>query len=204
VIGAVCIVAAFLLGSLPIGLLVARLFYRTDLRKEGSGNIGAANALRTLGRGAGALVLVLDAAKGFAAALLAQRFGGETLAFVAAFAAIVGHCYSPWLKFKGGKGVATELGALFALSWPSALIFMAVWGLVVKGTRYASVGSLAATITSFLPLWLFLGWQGAIYGVAVALLIAWRHRENLVRLRDGRENRLIGASSSASNPSGLQ
>lgn len=203
-IGAACIVVAFLIGSLPIGLIATYLFYRTDLRRAGSGNIGAANALRTLGRPAGAVVLVLDALKGLVAVVIAQNFADETVAFAAGFAAIVGHCYSPWLRFKGGKGVATELGALFALSWPSALIFMAVWGIVVKGTRYASVGSLVASSTSFLPLWFFFGWHGAIYGIAVALLIVWRHRENLVRLRDGRENRLIGASPSASNPSGLQ
>ena len=103
------------MGSLPIGLIVAKLFYGTDIRSEGSGNIGAANMLRTLGRRAGALVLVLDALKGFVPTICALYLGGLAIALVAGFAAVVGHCYSPWMQFKGGKGVATALGVLFAL-----------------------------------------------------------------------------------------
>jgi len=206
---AAAIVLAFAFGSIPVGVIVAKVFFGTDLRKQGSGNIGAANALRTLGRGAGATILVLDALKGFIPTLIALRLGGPTLGLIAGFAAILGHCYSPALKFKGGKGVATELGVLFALSWQAGLIFMAVWLVTGLGSGYASVGSLVASALSIVPLWFFLGTPGAIYGGAVALFIAWRHRENLQRLVEGRENKLQlpgrsrGASSSASNPGGL-
>ena len=194
------VVFGFLLGSVPAGVLVSSLFFRKDLRAAGSGNIGAANAMRTLGRGAGAAVLLLDAAKGFIPTIVAHSVAGLPLALAAGFAAIVGHCYSPWLRFKGGKGVATELGVLFALSWQAALIFMGIWGLVVAAAGYASVGSLSASLLSALTLWVFVDVRAAIYGACAALLIVWRHRENLQRLREGRENRLIGASSSASNP----
>lgn len=206
---AAAVVLGFVLGSIPVGVIVARLFFATDLRTAGSGNIGAANALRTLGRGAGATILILDALKGFAPALVALKLGGPVLGLATGLAAIVGHCYSPALKFKGGKGVATELGVLFALSWQTGLCFMAFWLVCGLGTRYASVGSLAASTLSIFALWFFLGTPGAIYGLAVALLIAWRHRENLQRLFEGRENKLKlpgrsrGASTSASNPGGL-
>ncbi|MBV8353779.1 MAG: glycerol-3-phosphate acyltransferase, partial [Candidatus Eremiobacteraeota bacterium] len=158
------VVFGFLLGSLPTGLLVARVFFATDIRAAGSGNIGAANALRTLGRGAGALVLVVDALKGFIPALVGLEFSSVTLAAAAAFAAIVGHCYSPWLRGRGGKGVATALGALFALCWPAALAFIAVWIPIVAASGYASLGSLTATALAAVPLWFFLGARGAIYG----------------------------------------
>jgi len=197
------VVLALLLGSLPMGVIVAKIFYRKDIRKEGSGNIGAANAMRTLGRGAGALVLLLDALKGFAAAYVAQDVAGLPLALIAGLAAILGHCYSPWLRFKGGKGVATELGVLFALSWPAGLIFVGVWGAVVLSCGYASVGSLLATLSSVATLWLFVNGWAALYATLVTALIFWRHRENVDRLVRGRENRLIGASGSASNPGGL-
>jgi len=197
------VAVAFLLGSLPMGVAIAKLFYRRDIRKEGSGNVGAANAMRTLGRGAGALVLLLDALKGFAAAFLAQDVGGLPLALIAGCAAILGHCYSPWLRFKGGKGVATELGVLFALSWPAGLVFAGVWGAVVLACGFASVGSLLASLSSIATLWLFVNGWAALYGALVTALIFWRHRENVQRLARGRENRLIGPSGSASNPGGL-
>lgn len=197
------VVLAFLLGSLPMGVLVARLFFRTDIRKEGSGNIGAANAMRTLGRGAGALVLLLDALKGFGATFLAQDVGGLPLALIAGWAAMLGHCYSPWLRFKGGKGVATELGVLFALSWPAALVFVGVWAAVVLACGFASVGSLLASLSSIATLWLFVNGWAALYALLATVLVFWRHRENVERLLHGRENRLIGASRSASNPGGL-
>lgn len=196
------LVLAFLLGSLPFGLIVARVLFKTDIRSQGSGNIGAANAARTLGRGAGALVLGLDALKGFVPTILAQYVGGLPLALFAGFLAIIGHCYSPWMRFRGGKGVATELGVLFGLAWQAALIFIGVWILAVLATGFASVGSLLASLASIGALWLFLDVRAAIYGACVVCVIAWRHRENIVRLFEGRENRLIGASRSASNPGG--
>jgi glycerol-3-phosphate acyltransferase PlsY len=202
-IGPGIVILAFAIGSLPFGLLVSRLFYRKDISKEGSGNIGAANVLRTLGRPAGILVLLLDAAKGFGPTYLAQDVGSLGLALAAGLAAIVGHCYSPWLRGKGGKGVATELGALFALAWPTGIVFVGVWSVIVVACGYASVGSLVASLSSIPTLWLFDGGWAALYATVVVALIAWRHRENVRRLRAGRENRLIGASRSASNPGGL-
>jgi glycerol-3-phosphate acyltransferase PlsY len=196
------VILAFLLGSLPFGLIVARVFFKTDIRAQGSGNIGAANAARTLGKSAGALVLILDALKGFAPTVLAQDVGGISLALVAGFAAIVGHCYSPWMRFRGGKGVATELGVLFGLAWQAALIFIGVWIVAVLATGFASVGSLLASISTIGSLWLFLDVRAAIYAACVVAIIAWRHRGNIRRLFEGRENRLIGASRSASNPGG--
>lgn len=198
------VVLAFLIGSLPFGLFVSRLFYRTDISKEGSGNIGAANVLRTLGRPAGILVLLLDAAKGFGPTYFANDRVGLGLALLAGLSAILGHCYSPWLRWKGGKGVATELGVLFALAWPAGVVFVGVWSVIVIACGYASVGSLVASLSSIPTLWLFDGVWAGLYGVVVCALIVWRHRENLRRLRAGRENRLIGASRSASNPGGLK
>ncbi len=197
------VILAFVAGALPFGLLVSRLFYHTDISKEGSGNIGAANVLRTLGRPAGALVLLLDAAKGFGPTFLAMDRVGIGLALAAGFAAIAGHCYSPFLRGKGGKGVATELGVLFALAWPAGAVFVGVWIVTVIACGYASVGSLVASLSSIATLWLFGGGWAALYAAVVVALIAWRHRENLRRLRTGRENRLIGPSRSASNPGGL-
>lgn len=196
------IVLAFFFGSLPFGVLVARVFFKTDIRAQGSGNIGAANAARTLGKGAGALVLVLDALKGFVPTILAQYVGGLPLALVAGFAAIAGHCYSPFMRFRGGKGVATELGVLFGLAWQAALIFIGVWILAVVATGFASVGSLLASLSTIATLWLFLDSRAALYAACATAVIAWRHRENIQRLFYGRENRLIGASRSASNPGG--
>ena len=198
------VVLAFLIGSLPFGLFVSRLFYRKDISKEGSGNIGAANVLRTLGRPAGILVLLLDAAKGFGPTYFANDRVGIGLALFVGLAAILGHCYSPWLRWKGGKGVATELGVLFALAWPAGVVFVGVWSVIVIACGYASVGSLVASLSSIPTLWLFDGGWAALYAVIVCALIAWRHRENVQRLRAGRENRLIGASRSASNPGGLK
>jgi glycerol-3-phosphate acyltransferase PlsY len=200
---AVLVAVAFLLGSLPMGVIVAKLFYGTDIRAAGSGNIGAANALRTLGRGAGAVVLVLDALKGFLPAVGAQYVGGPTPALLAGFAAVAGHCCSPWLGFRGGKGVATALGALFGIAWQAALIFAAIWILAVGVTGYASVGSLLACLASIAALGFFLDWRAALYGACVAAVVVWRHRDNIRRLRAGCENRLIGPGRSASNPGGL-
>lgn len=189
-------VLAFLFGSIPFGLVVGRAFFRTDIRASGSGNIGAANALRAYGRGGALAVLLLDALKGFVPAAVpfgVAALGGGAPAAVAAaagFTALLGHCYSPWLGFRGGKGVATHLGVLFALAWPVGVAFIAVWAVAALSTAYSSVGSLTATVLSIAGLWLVLGPMGLAYGVAAAAVIVWRHRENLARLRDGSENRM--------------
>jgi glycerol-3-phosphate acyltransferase PlsY len=184
------VVVAFFVGAIPFGVVVSRLFYGTDLRASGSGNIGAANALRTLGKRGAAAVLVLDALKGYLPALAAWGFGGPLAAVIAAFAAMLGHCYSPFLGGKGGKGVATLFGTLFALWWPAAVAFALVWIAAVAATGYSSVGSMLGTIASAAALWYGLGWEGLWYGLAAVVLIVYKHRGNLVRLRSGTENRL--------------
>lgn len=187
---AISVVVAFAVGSVPFGVLISRAFYGTDIREAGSGNIGAANALRTLGRRGGVVVLALDALKGFAPVLAAGALGGPLAASAAALAAVVGHCWSPFLGFKGGKGVATAFGALFALWWPAGLAFVVVWIAAVVATGYASVGSMLASIAMAPVLWFGLGPIGLAYGILSAILIVIRHRENLERLRRGTENRL--------------
>ncbi len=184
-------VAGFLIGSIPFGVFVGRM-YGVDIRAKGSGNIGAANALRTLGKGAGAAVLVLDALKGAAGVALGAHLGDDRwLPALGGFAAVCGHCYSPWLGWRGGKGVATSLGAIFALAWPAGFVFVLIWIVAVVATGYASVGSLAASILVALALWRFAALPAFAYGIAAALVIVLAHRENIARLRSGNENRVF-------------
>lgn len=181
-------IAAFLIGSIPFGYLVARFAYRTDLRKHGSGNIGAMNALRTLGTKGAVAVLLLDAAKGVISVAIALHFS-EELASIAGACAVLGHCFSPWLGWKGGKGVATAFGAIFALCWPAGLVCVVAWllgALVV--TRYSSVGSILAMIVAPFALYGFTRSPSeALFGAFVVVLIVWTHRENIARLRQGTE-----------------
>jgi glycerol-3-phosphate acyltransferase PlsY len=179
--------AAFVIGSIPFGYLIGLWFYRTDLRDQGSGNIGAMNALRTLGKGGGAAVLILDALKGFVPVFVAMRFSESTGA-IAAAAAVLGHCYSPWLRWRGGKGVATSFGAIFALSWPAGLAAVGGWVVGALLTRYSSIGSLLGSAVAPIALWFFTrSVAETVYGVLAAIFIAYTHRENLVRLRAGSE-----------------
>jgi glycerol-3-phosphate acyltransferase PlsY len=182
------IAGGFAIGSIPFGVIVGRLFFHTDIRASGSGNIGAANALRTFGRMGGAAVLVFDVLKGFGPTAFALRVD-PLAAVVCATAAILGHCFSPWLGFRGGKGVATMLGALIALSWEAALVAVAIWLAAIRLTRYSSVASLAACASAPLALWFITRNPGeTLFGVAAALFIVWTHRENIERLRGGREH----------------
>ncbi|MEA2721426.1 MAG: acyl phosphate:glycerol-3-phosphate acyltransferase [Candidatus Eremiobacteraeota bacterium] len=189
-ISVAAVVVAFAVGSIPFGVLVSRAFYGTDIRNAGSGNIGAANALRTLGKRGAIAVLALDALKGFAPALAAGALGGPVPAALAAFASVAGHCWSPFLGFKGGKGVATFLGATIALWWPAGIAFGIVWVAVVLACGYASAGSMLASLAMAPVLWFGLGRIGLVYGLVSAVLIIYRHGENLNRLRHGTENRL--------------
>ncbi|MEA2689025.1 MAG: acyl phosphate:glycerol-3-phosphate acyltransferase [Candidatus Eremiobacteraeota bacterium] len=189
-ISVAAVVVAFAVGSIPFGVLVSRAFYGTDIRNAGSGNIGAANALRTLGKRGAIAVLALDALKGFAPALAAGALGGPVPAALAAFASVAGHCWSPFLGFKGGTGVATFLGATIALWWPAGIAFGIVWVAVVLACGYASAGSMLASLAMAPVLWFGLGRIGLVYGLVSAVLIIYRHGENLDRLRHGTENRL--------------
>jgi len=181
---------SFLIGSIPFGYLIGRFAYRTDLRRHGSGNIGAMNALRTLGTKGAIAVLLLDAAKGVAPVLIAMPVGhAGGLAAVAAACAVLGHCFSPWLSWRGGKGVATAFGAVFALAWPAGLTMVTVWilGALVL-TRYSSVGSMAACVAAPFALYFFTGsLPEALFGVFIACFIPWTHRENIARLQAGTE-----------------
>jgi len=206
---------AFVVGSIPFGLLVGRAFFKTDIRAGGSGNIGAANALRTLGRSAGLAVLVLDALKGVVAVVVAWQLllrvplylaaygarieidaaSGPIFALVplAGIAAVLGHCYTPWLRFRGGKGVATFLGATIALAPASGLAFVAVWLAIVIATGFASLGSMLGALAAGIVLiatGVRYGDSGIVFVVLSVLTIVWKHRENLGRLRAGTENRL--------------
>lgn len=179
------------LGSIPFGLLLARVLNLGDLRQIGSGNIGATNVLRTGSKGAAALTLLLDAAKG-AVALLAARWatGAEDAAQVAGLAAMFGHCYPIWLRFKGGKGVATFLGVLMALSWPVGVGACVAWLIGAAISRISSVGALtAAALSTMLLVYLGRG-DALLMGFVLTALIYWRHRENIRRVRAGTEPKI--------------
>ncbi len=186
-------VLAYLLGSVPFGMVMARLFGLGNLREIGSGNIGATNVLRTGNKLAAALTLILDATKGAVAVLLARAFAGEDAAQLAGFAAFLGHCYPVFLGFRGGKGVATFLGTLIALAWPVGLAACATWAVCAAITRISSASALAAAALS--PLWMWLLGHGAGVALAAALaaLVFLRHRPNIARLLAGTEPK-IGAA----------
>lgn len=196
---------SFLIGSIPFGVIVGRLFYKSDIRSAGSGNIGAANALRTYGRGAGAAVLVLDALKGAFPTAIELHLAGDGAAATAALFSVLGHCYSPWLRYRGGKGVATWLGALCALSGLAGLTFAFVWVAVVARSRFSSLGSLAATVISAIVLVAVYPHIVAIAlaAVLVTIVIVLKHRPNIARLRAGREPRVrFGAPVRTANATG--
>ena len=182
----------YLLGSIPFGLLLTKALGLGNLREIGSGNIGATNVLRTGNKGAAAATLLLDGAKGAVAVLLAREFAGEAAAQIAALAAFLGHCFPVWLGFKGGKGVATFLGLMLALAWPVGLLACATWLATAVISRISSLSALVAASWSIL--WCLLVGQGQVFFLTLilALLIIWRHRENLTRLKAGTEPRIGG------------
>jgi glycerol-3-phosphate acyltransferase PlsY len=189
IFAAVAAIAAFLLGSIPFGYLIGRFVYRIDIRKSGSGNIGAMNALRTMGKGGAIAVLVLDVLKGFVPVFYIMSHGyGAVLAAIVAIATVLGHCFSPWLGWKGGKGVATSFGAIFGFSWLSGLVAVGGWVAGALITQYSSVGSMFGSVLAAVALWFFTGSLAeTLYGAAAALLIVFMHRENIGRLRAGTE-----------------
>jgi glycerol-3-phosphate acyltransferase PlsY len=187
-VATVLLAGSFFFGAIPFGLVISRLFFRRDLRTEGSGNIGAANALRTIGRKGAVAVLVLDALKGALPVIAGRWFASENIALAAAFAAILGHCFSPFLNFRGGKGVATNLGAVIAIAWPAGGIFGAIWLAVVLATGYSSAGSMLASVAMAPALWLLASPAAGFYGLASAVLIVFMHRANIGRLRTGTES----------------
>jgi glycerol-3-phosphate acyltransferase PlsY len=185
------LVFGYLLGSIPFGLLITRAAGLGDVRRIGSGNIGATNVLRTGNKGLAALTLLFDALKGTAAVLIAGWFR-EDLALYAGLAAFLGHIFPMWLNFKGGKGVATYLGVLTGLYWPAALVFAAVWLGVAFLTRFSSLAALTAAL--IVPVFLyFLGYNDmALLYLIMTAVVYYTHRANISRLMAGTESR-IGA-----------
>jgi len=200
---AVLVFGSYLLGSIPFGCLAGRLA-GTDIRQAGSGNIGATNVVRILGKGYGYPVFALDVLKGFGAVKISMLAAPgrppdwnspEILGILAAMSSVLGHMYPPWLKFKGGKGVATSAGALLALTPVATLIGVAIWMIVFWLTRYVSLASVTAAVV--LPVFiLVLNWHDQnkvkplVYSSAcVAAAVVWRHRSNLSRLMRGTEPR---------------
>ncbi len=183
---------AYLLGAVPFGLVITRAMGLGDLRKVGSGNIGATNVLRTGNKGAAVATLVLDAAKGAVAVLIARAMVGPDAAQVAGLAAFLGHLFPIWLGFKGGKGVATFLGIMLALAWPVGLGLCATWAVVAALTRFSSLAALMAAASS--TFWMAgLGRLDLLFlGAALTVLIYLRHGANIARLRAGTEPK-IGA-----------
>ncbi len=182
--------AGYLLGSIPFGIVMARVMGLGNLREIGSGNIGATNVLRTGNKTAAALTLLFDAAKGGIIVLIARASGGEDTAQIAGLAAMIGHCYPVWLKFKGGKGVATFLGILLALSFPVGLAACAAWLVGALASRISSMGALLAAASSTFAM-VFLGYGiGVALGAILTLLIFWRHRANIKRINAGTEPKI--------------
>jgi acyl phosphate:glycerol-3-phosphate acyltransferase len=184
----------YLLGSIPFGLLLSLAGGAGDIRKIGSGNIGTTNVLRTGRKGLAAATLILDAGKGAAAVLLARTIAPDTnMDVVAGIAAFLGHLYPVWLKFKGGKGVATMLGVTLAIYWPAGLIFAAVWLGAMGLTRYSSVGGMTAAVASPILPMIREDWGVAAMFWGMALFVLVKHSENIARLRAGTESK-IGAA----------
>jgi glycerol-3-phosphate acyltransferase PlsY len=177
------------LGSIPFGVILTRLFGAGDLRKIGSGNIGATNVLRTGRKGLAAATLILDALKGVVAVLIGARLG-HGLDLVAGVAAFYGHLYPVWLKFRGGKGVATMMGLCFVLDWRVGLIYALVWLGTIAVTRISSVGGMAAALSAPIAAFVFGEGNLALMMTALALTIFWKHQDNIQRLASGTEPRI--------------
>lgn len=200
-------VSAFLIGSIPFGYIIGRVFYGTDIRRQGSGNIGAMNALRTMGKTGAIAVLLLDALKGFIPAFLTLWWfkaggaghldidfdpsfppGAQILASLVATAAVLGHCFSPWLRFRGGKGVATFFGALFGLCWPAGVVAVLGWIAGAAVTRFSSVGSIVGSVLA--PFAIFACSRSlpeTAFALFAAAIVILKHRDNIARLRAGTE-----------------
>ena len=183
---------AYLLGSIPFGLILTRLGGAGDIRKLGSGSIGATNVLRTGRKGLAAATVLLDAGKGVLAVVLAAHWspGSEG---IAAVSAIVGHCFPVWLRFRGGKGFATAAGVCLALAWPVMLVCAAVWAVALAAIRMSSVSSLAAVLAAPIAAWALD--RGALLPVfgAIAVIVVVQHRANIARLLAGTEPRIGGS-----------
>jgi len=187
----------YLLGSIPFGLVFTRLAGTQDIRAIGSGNIGATNVLRTGRKGLAAATLIADVLKGTVAVLAMYAWWGRDHALLAGVGAFIGHLFPIWLMFKGGKGVATFLGVLVAISWQAALVFAAIWLTIAAATRYSSLASLLACAAVPVYFWFSGERQEAQVFLFLALLATFMHRGNIVRLWQGTEGK-IGQKAEAS------
>lgn len=185
----IALVFGYLLGSIPFGVVMAKVFGLGNLRDVGSGNIGATNVLRTGSKKAAILTLLFDMLKGTVAVLIAAQWGHMTAA-VAGFGAFLGHCFPIWLKFKGGKGVATFLGAFLGLHWPTFLVMGATWLVVAFVTKISSLSALIAAAAAPIILAAFGANEYVWIAVPMALLLWWRHHENIGRLLKGEETKI--------------
>ena len=200
----IIVIIAYLLGSIPFGFVLVKLFRGEDVRSTGSGNIGATNVARTGSKGLAIATLALDALKGAVAVLLARFMAPDTgsplpYMAVAALAAVVGHLFPVWLRFKGGKGVATALGVFLVLFLKAVLISLAIFILVVAATRYVSLGSILAAIAFPVAAYFVArpDWQTLLPASAISLLIVIKHRANISRLLSGTEHRFGTAKPAA-------
>jgi glycerol-3-phosphate acyltransferase PlsY len=184
----------YLFGSIPFGLLVTRLAGTGDIRAVGSGNIGATNVLRTGRKGLAAATLIGDMLKGAAAVLLMDKLDGTDAAMVAGLGAVIGHVFPVWLRFKGGKGIATYIGVLIAIAWPIAAVFAIIWAAVAALTRYSSLAGLVAT--AFMPplLLYYVSSKSALLFLVLTILVFVTHRANIARLLAGSERKIGGTS----------
>ena len=187
----ISVAAAYLIGSVSAGIIVSKTFAGIDIRKEGSGNIGMTNVMRTLGWFPSAVVLAGDALKGILAALIGKWLGGEAGMLAAGLAAVIGHNWPIWYNFKGGKGMSTSLGAIFVIDWRIALVLLGLQAVILLVTRTMSIASLA---TSLFYVGLTILWHNnALYIVFAAVMAAMAifcHRSNIKRLAEKRENKL--------------
>ncbi|PZU13410.1 MAG: acyl-phosphate glycerol 3-phosphate acyltransferase [Sphingobium sp.] len=183
------LILGYLLGSIPFGIILTRIGGAGDLRQIGSGNIGATNVLRTGRKGLAAATLLLDLLKGAVAVIVGAWLidGGGPMAGAMAF---IGHCYPVWLRFAGGKGVATMMGVVCALLWPAGIVFAVVWLGMLFATRWSSVGGISAAVSAPVAMWAFGRIDLVPVALAMALILLWRHRQNIARLMTGTEPKI--------------
>jgi glycerol-3-phosphate acyltransferase PlsY len=196
---AVPFLIGYLLGSIPFGLLLTSAAGLGDIRKQGSGNIGATNVLRTGNKKLAAATLLLDALKGVVAVMIC-RFFGPIAAVAAAMGAVIGHMFPIWLKFKGGKGMATAIGVLLGLSWPVGAIVCVLWLAIAAAFRYSSLAALLSILLGALASWYFLPWQSAVVVTLIAALVWARHNANIRRLLAGTEPKIGQRSETVTSP----
>jgi glycerol-3-phosphate acyltransferase PlsY len=186
---------SYILGTIPFGLIITKIFLKIDIRKIGSGNIGATNALRAGNKTLGAATLILDGFKGYASIILTTVFfpsytSGTSIIFFSALLCLLGHIFPIWLKFKGGKGIAVYLGILFGISINLGLIFIISWIIVLYFTKYSSLSSLISTLIIFLYSSFLYNFNISLFFFIIFIIIIYTHRENISRIKNKTENKI--------------